>query len=40
MSWVNTYLKLAEARFQTAKANVQDSLERIPLEVQQAVNDA
>jgi len=40
MSWVNTYLKLAEARFQTAKENVQDSLERIPLEVQQAVNDA
>ena len=40
MSWVSTYLKLAEARFQTAKENVQDSLERIPLEVQQAVNDA
>lgn len=36
MSWVNTYLKLAEARFDTAKQNLQ----RFPLEVEQAVNDA
>ena len=40
MSWVNTYLKLAEARFETYKENVQETLERVPLEVQQAVNDA
>lgn len=36
MSWVSDYLKLAEARFETAKQNLQ----RFPLEVEQAVNDA
>ena len=36
MSWVQTYLKLAEARFETAKKN----LRKVPLEVEQAVNDA
>ena len=36
MSWVFDYLKLAEARFDTAKQNLQ----RVPLEVEQAVNDA
>jgi len=40
MSWVTAYLKLAEARFETAKANAQDSLQRIPLEIEQAINDA
>ena len=36
MSWVSDYLKLAEARFETAKQNLQ----RFPLEVEQAVHDA
>ena len=36
MSWIATYLKLAEARFETAKQNLQ----RVPLELEQVVNDA
>lgn len=36
MSWISTYLKLAESRFETAKQNIK----RVPLEIEQAVNDA